>query len=332
MEQKVLRVSTAVLIGALVLRLLGSGIRDFALSPKAASWMLFLQTGRLSRPTNLTFTDTPQPTTPPSVPEATPAPSPTEPPQQLSVPTFSPDDAAAIKVSSGFSWKADLPALVTKPLTWDLTGEAPAVLIVHSHGSESYTGGGYKEVSPYHTLDKAHNMVSIGNYVAERLKAGGISVIHDTAIHDNPSYDLSYTNSRKSVQEYLKKYPSIRLVLDLHRDSYEDANGNQAAHTVFSQGEALAPLMFVVGTDYGGLTHPKWQENLSLALKLQTQLEGLCPGICRNLNLRTQRFNQDLSVGSLLVEVGASGNTHAQAIKAAEMLSQAVLSLAHGSN
>ena len=122
------------------------------------------------------------------------------------------------------------------------------------------------------------------------------------------------------------------MVLDLHRDSYEDANGNQAAHTVFSQGEALAPLMFVVGTDYGGLTHPKWQENLSLALKLQTQLEGLCPGICRNLNLRSQRFNQDLSVGSLLVEVGASGNTHAQAIKAAEMLSQAVLSLAHGSN
>ena len=205
------------------------------------------------------------------------------------------------------------------------------MLIIHSHGTESFSGGNYKETSAYHTLDADHNMISIGAYVAEALAAGGISVIHDTAIHDSPSYDLSYSNSRKSVQEYLKRYPTIQLVLDLHRDSYEDAAGNQIAHTVFSQGETLAPLMFVVGTDYGGLTHPNWQENLSLALKMQTQLEDLCPGICRNLNLRTQRFNQDLSVGSLLVEVGASGNTHAQAIKAADMLAQAVISLSHGS-
>ena len=120
-------------------------------------------------------------------------------------------------------------------------------------------------------------------------------------------------------------------MLDLHRDAYEDAEGNQAAHTVFSEGTALAPLMFVVGTNYGGLTHPNWQQNLALALKLQTQLEGLCPGICRNLNLRSQRFNQDLSHGSLLVEVGASGNTYAEALGAAKMLADAILSLAHGS-
>ena len=133
------------------------------------------------------------------------------------------------------------------------------------------------------------------------------------------------------MQDYLKKYPSIQLVLDLHRDAYEDAEGNQAAHTVFSQGQTLAPLMFVVGTNYGGLTHPNWQDNLSLALKLQTQLEDLCPGICRNINLRSQRFNRDLSVGSLLVEVGASGNTYAEALGAAQMLAKAILTLSHGS-
>lgn len=328
MEQKVLRISTAVIVGALLLRLLGGAGLDFILSPKAASWMVFLQTGRVSKPVNLESTASTKPTVPTAPAETTP--TPTE-PTVVSVPTFSPDDADAITVSSGFSYTADLPALLSQPLSWDLTGEDPTVLIIHSHGTESYTGGGYEETSPYHTLDADHNMLSIGNYVAEILEAGGISVIHDTAIHDNPSYDLSYTNSRKSVQEYLKRFPTIRLVLDLHRDSYEDSAGNQIAHTVFSQGEALAPLMFVVGTDYGGLTHPNWQENLSLALKLQTQLEDLCPGICRNLNLRTQRFNQDLSVGSLLVEVGASGNTHAQALKAAEMLAKAILSLAHGS-
>lgn len=327
MEQKVLRFSTAVIVGALILRLLSGAGLDFVLSPKAASWMVFLQTGRLSKPVSLE-TDVSIPTAPTSAP--TTMPSPTE-PGTVSIPTFSPADADAISVSSGFSYQADLPALLVRPLSWNLTGDEPTVLIVHSHGTESYTGGDYKETSPYHTLDSDHNMLSIGAYVAKLLEAGGISVIHDTAVHDNPSYDLSYTNSRKSVQEYLKRYPSIRLVLDLHRDSYEDAAGNQIAHTVFSEGEVLAPLMFVVGTDYGGLTHPQWQENLSLALKLQTQLESLCPGICRDLNLRTQRFNQDLSVGSLLVEVGASGNTHAQALKAAEILAKAVLSLAHGS-
>lgn len=328
MEQKVLRFSTVVIVGAMLLRLLGGVGLDFILSPKAASWMIFLQTGRVSKPVNLGSTTPARPTTP-TFPVAT-KPTPTE-PTAVSIPTFSPDDAATITVSSGFSYTADLSALISQPLSWNLTGDEPTVLIIHSHGTESFSGGNYEETSPYHTLDKGHNMLSIGAYVAELLEAGGISVIHDTAIHDNPSYDLSYSNSRKSVQEYLKRFPSIRLVLDLHRDSYEDAAGNQIAHTVFSEGETFAPLMFVVGTDYGGLTHPKWQENLSLALKLQTQLEDFCPGICRNLNLRTQRFNQDLSVGSLLVEVGASGNTHAQALKAAEVLAKAVLSLAHGS-
>lgn len=326
MEQKVLRFSTVVIVVALILRLLGGTGLDFVLSPKATFWMFFLQTGRLSKPVNIEFTDPPKAT----VPTAPTMPSSTE-PTGISIPTFSPDDAKAITVSSGFTYQADLPALLSQPLSWDLTGSEPTVLIVHSHGTESFTGSDYTETSPYHTLDANHNMLSIGAYVAQLLEAGGISVIHDTAIHDNPSYDLSYTNSRRSVQEYLKRYPTIRLVLDLHRDSYEDAAGNQIAHTVFSVGETLAPLMFVVGTDYGGLTHPNWQQNLSLALKLQTQLESFCPGICRNLNLRTQRFNQDLSVGSLLVEVGASGNTHAQALKAAEVLAKGILSLAHGS-
>lgn len=330
MEQRALRIGTIVVVGALILRLFGGMGLDFFLSPKAASWMIFLQTGRVSKPVTMEFTDPTKSTSPTAPPETKPTTAPTE-ATEITIPAFSPDDAGDITITSGFSYTADLPALLSQPLSWELTGDAPTVLIIHSHGTESFTGGGYTETSPYHTLDSDHNMLSIGAYVASLLEEAGISVIHDTAIHDNPSYDLSYSNSRKSVQEYLKRYPTIQLVLDLHRDSYEDAAGNQIAHTVFSEGETLAPLMFVVGTDYGGLTHPNWQENLSLALKLQTQLEDLCPGICRNLNLRTQRFNQDLSVGSLLVEVGASGNTHAQAMKAAQMLARAVISLSHGS-
>lgn len=329
MEQKVLRVGTLVITCALALRLFSTAILDktfsFDLSSEIASCMVFLQTGRLIRPSNIIFSD--QPMQPPP----TDATEPSEPPETI-LPAFSPEDAAALEITSTFSYSADLPALLTKPLSWDLTGESPTILIVHSHATESFSPTDeYQETTAYHTLDTEHNMVSVGKYVTSLLEDSGISVIHDTTLHDNPSYNASYANSRKSVQQYLQDYPSIKLVLDLHRDTYEDEHGNQLAHTVFSQDTTYAPLMLVVGTDYSGLEHPNWQENLSLALKLQTQLETICPGICRNINLRSQRFNQDLSTGAMLVEVGASGNTHEEALRTAEVLAQGILSLAHGS-
>ena len=331
MEQKILRVSTLMITGALLLRLLSGSaagnLLHMTLSPEVAGWMIFLQTGRLVRPADISFS--PAPTEP-----AETLPEPTLPPEQpqQTLPVFSADDAAQLAINSSFSYSADLPGLLTQPLTWNLTGDEPTVLILHSHGSESFKPNGeYEEISPYHTLDSGHNMLSIGTYVAELLEAGGVSVVHDTALHDSPSYNASYSNSRESAMQYLEKYPSIQLVLDLHRDSIEDEYGNQIAQTVFSQGNTLAPLMLVVGTDYGGLLHPQWRENLSLALKLQTQLEGICPGICRDINLRSQRFNQDLSPGALLIEVGTSGNSHGEALRAAQVLAEGILSLAHGS-
>ena len=325
MEQKVLRTGTFVVVCAMILRLTGGvmGVSSVSLTPKIASFLIFMQTGRVIRPNNISFS--PKPTEPP---ENTQPPSPVEP----ELPVFFGEEAAAIGITSSFSYTADLPSLLTKPLSWDLTGDVPKVLIVHSHGSESFAPtGDYQETTPDHTLNTEYNMVSVGTYVAEKLQAVGISVLHDTALHDEPSYNAAYANSRKSVQAYLQEYPSICLVLDLHRDSLEDEEGNQLVHTVFSQGTTVAPLMLVVGTDQGGLDHPQWQENLSLALKLQTQLEDICPGICRNINLRTQRFNQDLSAGAMLVEVGASGNTRQEALRAADVLVKAIISLAHGS-
>ena len=329
MEQKVLRISTLVIAGALLLRLLSAAAPEISVSAEMVSLMLFFQTGRLMRPAHISFT--PEPTDPPpeSTPKETlPDPQPTEP----AVLTFSESAAQALSVNCSFDYTADLSKLLTQPLFWDLTTDEPAVLILHSHATESYAPTGkYAELTNYRTLDTDYNMISVGAYLAELLEDGGIHVIQDTTLHDTPSYNASYNNSRESVQRYLKEYPSIRLVLDLHRDSYEDANGNQVDRTVFSQGEQLAQLMFVVGTNYSGLTHPKWQENLSLALKLQTQLEGICPGICRSVNLRSQRFNQDLSAGSLLIEVGACGNSREEALRATQVLAEGILSLANGS-
>lgn len=328
MEQKVLRAGALALVFALLLRLFSAGadLSAPSLSPKIASLIFLLQTGRLVRPSQIIFS--PAPTEPTSTDDTTP----TNPADALFIPTFSPQDAEGLKINCSFPYNADTPGLLTQPLQWDLTGSEPTVLILHTHGTESFAPtGDYTESTPYHTTDTSHNMISVGAYVAELLEKGGISVLQDTTLHDTPSYNAAYNNSRRSIEAYLQEYPSIRLVLDLHRDSFEDEAGNQLVQTVFSQNTTYAPLMFVVGTDNSGLTHPNWQSNLSLALKLQTQLEDICPGICRDINLRAQRFNQDLSDAALLVEVGASGNTRQEALRSAALLAEGILSLAHGS-
>jgi stage II sporulation protein P len=125
--------------------------------------------------------------------------------------------------------------------------------------------------------------------------------------------------------------PSIRLVLDLHRDALEK-DGRQFRPLVQVDGVSAAQLMLVVGTDISRQSHQNWQENLSLALKLQVQLERIAPGIMRPVNLRAQRFNQDLSPGALLVEVGAAGNTHEEAQKAAQILAKALIFLSKGTD
>ena len=345
MERKVLRTGAAVIVCAIVLRLLSgvAGASGLSLPPQMASVMIFLQTGRLMRPADIIFTPAPsegEPTEEETSEEETteqiPSTEEIEPPPEApdyDLPVFSATDTAAIQIKCGFSYSADLAELLCKPLSWDLADGQPAVLIYHSHATESFSPpSAYDETSDYHTLDTSQNMVSVGAHLASLLEAQGIRVIHDTTLHDAPSYTDAYGNSRKSVQDYLKTYPTIRLVLDLHRDAYEDENGNQVAQTVFSQGTRIAPLMFVVGSDYGGGNHPNWQENLALALKLQTLISNNCPGICRNINLRSQKFNQDLSPGTLLVEVGSAGNAHDEAIRAVEILASGIVRLAHGSS
>ena len=175
-------------------------------------------------------------------------------------------------------------------------------------------------------------MIAVGARLANALEQAGIHVLHDKTMHDADSYNGSYAHARTSIESYLAQYPSIRLVLDIHRDSAEDAEGNQINYTVSTENGASAKLMLVMGTDAGGLEHPAWQENLSLAFKLHAQLERICSDICRPMYLRTSRFNQDLCPGALLVEVGAAGNTQQEAMLAADILSQGIIALANGAN
>lgn len=246
-------------------------------------------------------------------------------------PVFSQSDADAISVKYMASLRPDLGALLVSPLTLTLDDEAPRVLILHTHTTESYTKAGedYRESSAYRTLDEQYNMVSIGDELARILEEGGIGVLHDRQVHDYPSYNGAYTHARKAIAAALAEYPTIQIILDIHRDAAGE--GKNQMRTEVRIGEQMsAQLMLIVASGSAALPQEHWQENLSLALKLQVILERLCPGIMRPICLRPQRFNQDLSPGALLVEVGAAGNTHAEAILAARQLAQGILALKEG--
>ena len=314
------RVGYTAVACALLLRLFAGGVPEKLFSrltkPNTDTFPTEQETGRNVRFSSSSEVFSPDfmESPPPSLPEV----------KEIPLPSFSGEEDVSLYY--GTNIQPDIPALLAKPLQWDLTGEDPAVLILHTHATESYSrrGENYKESSAWRTLDEGYNMLSIGDLVAGILEEQGIGVLQDKSLHDYPSYNGSYIRARKSIRELLKEHPGIKLVLDLHRDASGDQAGQMRTRAEV-EGEASAQLMVVIGTN-----HENYQENLSLGLKLHALLEQRCPGIMRPLQLRGQRFNQDLSPGSLLIEVGAAGNSHGEARLAAAQLAEAIAALAKG--
>ena len=277
----------------------------------------------------------PEPIVPPEPqPEAEPEPaSEPEPGPTYTPPVFSAEEADGIRIAGACSYTPDKQTLLLQPSSLDFQQDGPTVLIVHTHSSEAYTmeaGFEYPESDELRTQDSRYSVIRIGDEIAQILQDAGIEVLHDTEPNDYPNYNGAYERMRQTIEGYLAAYPTIQMVLDLHRDAAEDAGGVPVALTAYPDGEACAELMLVVGTDEGGLSHPDWQENLANALKLQALLNRSAPGLCRDLDLRTERFNQHETPGSLLVEVGASGNTLAEALRSARILGNALVKLIRG--
>ncbi|MBR6916931.1 MAG: stage II sporulation protein P, partial [Clostridia bacterium] len=205
--------------------------------------------------------------------------------------------------------------------------DAPAVLIVHTHGTESYVEEGtsaYTENTSFRTEDVAKNVVSVGSVMAKVLESQGIGVIHCEEMFDKESYRDSYSRSYAAIKKYLNEYPSIKYVFDVHRDSVIRADMTNVATYAEFEGERTAQVMCVVGTDEGGADHKNWQTNLSLALSIQKEMAELEPTLPRRINLRSAAFNQALSPGSLLLEVGSCANTLAEAKRAAVLCAVAI--------
>lgn len=200
--------------------------------------------------------------------------------------------------------------------------QGPQVLIIHTHGTESFARDGtepYTETGTAHTTDSSYNIIRVGDEIARIFEEQGISVLHDTEFYDYPSYNGAYDRSRAAIEGYLAQYPTIQMVLDVHRDALVGSSGEVYKLVSQEAGNKVAQVMLVVGSSGAGADHPRWKDNLAFAVKLQQGLVRGYDSLARPIVLRGSRYNQQLSPGSLLVEVGGHGNTLSEAIAGARL-------------
>ena len=220
------------------------------------------------------------------------------------------------------------------PFDAELTPEGPQILILHTHGSEAYTPAGGGDVvwsGEYRTTDSRYNVVKVGDEMAEVFGEAGLSVLHDRTLYDYPSYTGAYDRSLAAIQSYLVQYPSIRFVLDIHRDAVADGEGRQyKVVSATEDGGTAAQLTLVVGSDGSGLSHDKWMENLRLAVAIQNEALAEYPTLMRPVLLRNSRYNQHATTGSRLVEVGAAGNSPDEAILAGRLFAAGLAEVLKG--
>ena len=262
----------------------------------------------------------------------------TEPAEDNGVParTLVPSDPSGYtvfgRVYISNATKYDLtPQLLAEPFDSTLPREGPQVLILHTHGSEAYVpaeGASVVWSGDFRTTDSRYNVVRAGDVMASVFDEAGLSVLHDRTLYDYPAYAGAYERSLEAVEKYLAQYPSIRLVLDVHRDAIEDGQGRQYKVVSPIDGVGTAAQMtLVVGSDGGGLDHPHWRENLKLAVAIQEAALTAYPTLMRPLILRNSRYNQHVTTASLLVEVGAAGNSPEEAETAARLLAEQIVTV-----
>ena len=218
---------------------------------------------------------------------------------------------------------APFPIPSTDSLEAEYGADAPLVLVLHTHGSESFSPEGATETDAgesFRSDDPEKSVVSVGRAFTEELRASGIGVIHIETMFDIEDYNSAYVKSAATVKEYLARYPSIRYVFDIHRDALITADGENLKPTA-AGGEAQ--VMVVVGTDHGGANHPNWEDNLTVALRLQEAAGTVTPTLVRGINLRSPSFNEQYAPGFLLLEIGAAGNSVGEAEAAARLMGKA---------
>ena len=214
------------------------------------------------------------------------------------------------------------------------TSDEPLVLILHTHGTEAYAPDGAESVPsdyPYRSEDITENVVSVGAVLAKTLTDAGIPVLHCETMFDASSYTDSYDLAASYIRETIAAYPSIQYVFDVHRDALQASDGSMLRPVTKIGEEICAQVMSVVGTDSAGAYYPDWQKRLTVAVHLQKRLNDVYPAFARPINLRTATFNAQYAPGSLLLEIGAAGNSAEEARSAAYHLGTVLAEMIAGS-
>lgn len=273
---------------------------------------------------------TPLPTEIPITPEpvnvmSEPTSEPTPEPQKINFPSKSEImTGVGLEVNNASSYTVNLKELCQMEMPFKIEKNSePQILIVHTHTTECFNGDAMNGETE-RTADNEKNMISVGNVIAEVFENNGIHCVHDETVHDYPSYQGAYTRTLSTIKYNLEKYPSIKAVIDVHRDAYIYPDGSKLTVKYEQNGVSTAKVMLVVGTDGLGLSHPEWKGNLSFAAKIQSAANIMYPGIMRPINLRRERFNMHMTSGSILVEVGSNGNTLEEAKQGGKNIAQAI--------
>ena len=213
--------------------------------------------------------------------------------------------------------------------------DKPQVLIYHTHTCESfldYDTGYYYESFYARSENKKKNVCAVGDEITQQLNSLGIKTLHDTSLHDSPGYSGAYYRSSDTVKEYLKKYPTIKVVLDIHRDGIgTDTQRNKPVCTV--NGRKAAQIMILAGYNCDGdKSFDHWKSNLNFALRLQEEAQKSYPGLMRPLYFGDFVYNMDINNGSLLIEIGADSNTVDEARYSGYLLGNVIAKVLSGKN
>ena len=196
------------------------------------------------------------------------------------------------------------------------------ILIFHTHTCESYTPTeqyNYQQTGNFRTTDLNFSVARVGDELANYLMGYGFNVIHDKTYHDYPAYTGSYTRSKATVEGILQSNPTD-IIIDLHRDAIGSKSNYDPSVKIGD--EVAAQLMFVIGTNGGGLYHPNWQTNLKFAIELQQKANEMYPGLFKTMLVRNSRYNQNLGKAATIIEVGSTGNTLEQCMTSMKYLSK----------
>ena len=237
-------------------------------------------------------------------------------------------DNISIRNTTGY--ELDPEALLSAALPFDIEdSRSVQVLVYHTHSCESYleddSGVYYDDFYPRST-DPEKGVMAVGEALVNALKERGIGAVHDTTLHDYPSYEGSYARSWETISEYKEKYPTIKVTIDLHRDAMTSQDGVKYKPTFEHEGSKAAQIMIMSGYDTeGGFDF--WDENLIFAMQLQKRCEDMFSGMTRPLNFGEFTYNMNFNNGSLLIEVGTDGNTVEEASRSGGYLGEALADL-----